>query len=350
MTNHSHGNQQRSPSRKAGNVQRLSRKGVEPSGSKRGATLKRVGEIVWTSSKGEEDQTLRVWPQQQIGLGDSPATTQCIRQRCHPTPYSAFVTPTRHRPSPKAGVTRQAASRGRVLPPFPTPFQTTPQPVHEPRYLLDCENGCAQSAQETHQGATYSSSRYIRRNTAQRFRGCSPWSNRLYPCRNSESPSTGQRRVDMRRQPCISSDARSTALCRSRHRVVVTPALVHRVSGENPNHDEQFSRAGLSRPSQGSVPWRDNRRMGYDRSEVRRRCEVQAESSRRCSAQDRPDAFGCRNSCSDHFRGLPTGNPQTCRGESAGTSACCMCRGRYAHPAQSVFSYFKRFYNTEGRV
>jgi hypothetical protein len=57
MTNtKSHGNQQRSLRDNLRNVQRLSRKGVGPSGSKRGATLKEVGDIVWPLSKDKEGQ------------------------------------------------------------------------------------------------------------------------------------------------------------------------------------------------------------------------------------------------------------------------------------------------------
>lgn len=169
MMNKSHGNQQRS-SRPTGheNVQRLSRKGVEPSGSKRGASMRMDGDIVWPSLKDEEGQPNKAKLLVTNGLAVSLHITECTQQLSPRTPSKESDSSTR---------SRQLAKSETVLP--------LGEELHR---LMACAIESAQPERGNQRAATHSSSHYIPHSTARRCRGYSPLSNRLGQCRSSESP------------------------------------------------------------------------------------------------------------------------------------------------------------------
>lgn len=204
----SHGNQQRSLRQNLRNVQRLSRKGVEPSGSKREETLKGVYEIVCSAYERCRRSEVA-----------NPVATQGIQRDVY------GHTAPRSRPKSKddrRGVSHHLiswrtvhGSRGRALPPVPL-HQTSLQLVRRFPRQLNCVTESAPSMNKNQREEGCFSSRCTHRNMAQDCRGCIPLLNRRDPDQTSEPPLTDQHRVDMYRQPYISSDRRSTALYHNR--------------------------------------------------------------------------------------------------------------------------------------
>ena len=209
--------------------------GVEPSGSKREASVKADGEIVCSAPKDAEGRDNSESGRNIQGLGALLLTTQCIRRRCHRTRFNASAIPMHHRPSPRklevGRVLRAHGHKGeRDLPSlFPAPITTVclkSQPVRGFPQGLTHVSGCAQSAQRTHRENDYFSSHCTPRNRVRRCRGYNPSRNRRDQGRNSESPSTGQRPVDIFHQPCTSLGRYLTVLYRNNYKAMPQQLLV----------------------------------------------------------------------------------------------------------------------------
>ena len=217
----SHGNQQPSLENLKEGSTTIPGGGVEPSGSKREASVKADGEIVCSALKNAEGRgvanpvaTHRDWGIRQLQHdvhGHSTARPGYARQVRRRTECDNLKMECR---------VPEAATRGRgEAIPFPTPLPTL-QPGHGPPQQWNRENGCAQSAHRNPLGEVCFSCYCTRRSMERRCRRCIPLSNRRDQGQTIESPSTGQHPVDIHRQPCTSTGTRSTAPCRNNYTAV----------------------------------------------------------------------------------------------------------------------------------